>query len=101
MICQNCKRRIPDIAESCRCGWTKESAREAGFVHCANETCPACAVARVKTPTGYANFCPQHYEDYFTKQAEIFCGSRALDTVEKQHKFCRETISQMRMRIAA
>lgn len=101
MFCQNCKRRLPDIAETCKCGWTKESVKQAGFVHCANESCPTCAIVRVKTPTGFANFCEAHYEKYFTEQARIFCGSRGFDTQEKQYKFCRETISGMRRKIAA
>lgn len=101
MYCPDCKRRIADIAESCRCGWTKGNVKEGRFVHCAKEDCPNCAVAKVRLPTGWANFCPQHYEAHFAEQARIFCGSRGLDTTDKQYKFCRETIAGMRRRIAA
>lgn len=101
MFCQNCKRKLPDVAETCKCGWSRDDNREAGFVHCANEDCPNCATARVKTPTGFANFCPTHYEKYWIDQARMFCVSRGMDTKDKQYKFCRETIAGMRGRIGA
>ena len=101
IYCPDCKRRIVDIAESCRCGWTKGNVAAGHYVHCAQEECGISAVCRVKTPTGFANFCLEHYDEYFAKQAAIYCGSRGLDTTEKQYKFCREKINGLRERIAA
>ena len=92
MKCPECFRRIADIAESCRCGWTKGNVKAGRYVHCAQEDCPQGASIRIKTATGFASFCEVHYDEYFTKQAQIYGGSRGLDTREKQWKYCRQMI---------
>lgn len=43
---------------------------------CSHEGCTDWANSRVQTPTGWANFCPHHYDLYFTILARQ--NSRAL-----------------------
>lgn len=95
MLCPECKRRIADIAESCKCGWTKGNVAAGRYVHCAYEDCGIGALARVKTVTGWANFCAEHYEKYFSDEAKHYCLTRGLDTVEKQYKFVRANVGNI------
>lgn len=110
-LCPKCRAPIKrDDKECSDCGVVFAHVRSTSrpqyyeplpYVHCAHDGCPDGATTRVKTATGHANFCLQHYDEYFTEQARMYCVSRGLDTTAKQFKFCKETIAGMRKKIAA
>ena len=71
MQCPDCKGEI-GRAIYCGCGWKKTSLRVVGGVQdvrCAHSECGIDAMCRVKTKTGWANLCWQHYDQYFERQA--------------------------------
>jgi hypothetical protein len=72
--CPRCSDDLPWGTTSCHCGWKKRKA--AGDkrsprdpVQCAHEDCQSDATIRVKTRTGWANFCRAHYVAYHTLEA--------------------------------
>jgi len=72
--CPRCSDDLPWGATTCHCGWKKRKVaadkrapREP--VQCAHEDCPDDATIRVKTRTGWANFCRAHYASYHTLEA--------------------------------
>lgn len=75
---------IRDDATSCACGWRERGRRESKkdaprpFVHCAHETCDIPAKCRVKTPTGWADFCEPHYVRFHDDQARKRCAEAGL-----------------------
>lgn len=61
--CPRCKRRIPSIANACRCGWSNADTAENQHVRIAC-WCPGCqesAICRVWASSGWANVCLTHY----------------------------------------
>jgi hypothetical protein len=109
-LCPKCRAPIRTSDKECGdCGVILQHVRGAKpqyyeplpYVHCAQDGCGIGATTRIKTPTGYANFCLEHYDEYFTKEAAIYCGSRGLDTPEKQMKHCREMFGVLRKRMVA
>jgi hypothetical protein len=72
--CPRCSDELTWGATSCHCGWKKRKAagdrrapREP--VQCAHEDCGSDATIRLKTRTGWANFCRGHYDAYWTLEA--------------------------------
>jgi hypothetical protein len=49
------------------------------IIPCAHESCGISAITRVKTPTGWAKFCLEHYEDYFKRLAAKNFTALGLD----------------------
>lgn len=82
--CPRCSQPISHSATTCACGWRsrkKEPAYEAPreIVQCAHEVCSVPAVCKVKTPTGWANFCMPHYERYHEAGALKGLAEKGLD----------------------
>ena len=91
--CPKCRRRLRDGAIGCLCGWSIAEG-EVAFAHCAHDDCSFKAIARIKTPTGMADFCLAHYDAYWSKVAADWCAERGLDTREKQYLFIRKTVRE-------
>jgi hypothetical protein len=72
MECPKCHVEIAD-STYCGCGWKKLKPRfETGRdepVPCAHADCGIAAMCRIRTPTGWANLCWQHYDQHFASQA--------------------------------
>ena len=65
--CAKCRRRLKPDALRCICGWSASFTDEAKPVAlCAHEGCGVAALVRLKTETGWANFCVPHYGAYWT-----------------------------------
>lgn len=73
MECPNCTATLTARATYCGCGWKKHKQQyqeRAPDVPCAHEACGIAAMCRLKTPTGYANVCWQHYDAHFAERAQ-------------------------------
>ena len=71
--CPTCGTALGKNATYCGCGWRKlkprfEVSRD-DPVHCAHEYCGISAMCKIKTKTGWANLCWQHYDQHFERQA--------------------------------
>jgi hypothetical protein len=71
------------MAECPRCS-QPISQRE--IVQCAHEVCSVPAVCRVKTLTGWANFCLPHYERYHCDLAHEGLESKGLERLPDETK---------------
>lgn len=73
MNCNKCGASLHDDATSCGCGWKKLKPKFEDKldqpVPCAHEDCNISALCRIKTKTGWANLCWQHYDAHFAEQA--------------------------------
>lgn len=73
MQCPECKSEIGVKATYCGCGWRRlkvaYGSERQESVRCAHEDCGIAALYKVNTKTGWANFCWQHYDIYFARQA--------------------------------
>lgn len=49
-------------------------------VPCAHDTCGIAAMCKIRTPTGWANLCWQHYDAHYAAQARANCAARGLHT---------------------
>lgn len=80
--CPKCRDILQVDARACQCGWTarepEKAKNERPVVHCAHETCDVPARCRVKTPTGWADFCEPHYLRFHDDQARARCKERGL-----------------------
>lgn len=98
MECPQCKGEIGGAAY-CGCGWKRtrsaKGAEPFQFIQCAHMACGVSANVKVKTPTGWANFCPHHYDVYFLDRAEETCRKLGLDTVEKKREYVRDSIRKL------
>ena len=81
--CPECEKNIPATATRCRCGWVARAA-QSSHIPCAFAGCPASAMLRVWTKTGWAKVCFEHDKKIVTDRAVEYCKARGLDTVEKQ-----------------
>ena len=74
MDCPRCKTSIPDTARNCSCGWRKrgnvtDAYETSPVVDCAHANCSAPAICRIKTKTGWANVCKNHYDRHYADEA--------------------------------
>lgn len=89
--CPKCEAELRNPKECRECGW-KARARKVvdddqpkrEYVHCAFEQCPVGAIARGKTPKGWANFCEEHYTAFHTHQAAKSMRERGLERREDE-----------------
>lgn len=61
---------------------------------CAHANCGITPNTRVKTATGWAAVCWQHYDEFFQAIARDWCFTRGLDTREKQDAFVRQSVKR-------
>lgn len=83
--CPRCDEPLNLGATACRCGWKARAKRDPKSeqprerVHCAHETCETPAICRVKTVTGWANFCEPHYVMHHDTISRKRCTELGLD----------------------
>lgn len=70
-------------------------------VICCREPCRLSAKTKVKTPTGWANFCLEHYHEYYTRQSEEYCNALGLDTTEKRIAWLKQHAKGLTKRYTA
>jgi hypothetical protein len=103
MQCPDCKQELGARATYCPCGWKKATqAREQPHdapVPCAHSGCGIRAMCRIRTATGWANLCWQHYDAHFSQKAidnlDKYGMERQADETRAEHvmrmrKFVRE-----------
>lgn len=93
--CPRCEARLANPKLCTSCGWkSRVKAEKASEVRehvpCAHQGCGYGAIARVKTPTGWANFCEPHYTAYYGRDARANFTALGLDrrpdeTRDQQH----------------
>jgi len=92
--CPRCDADIGDSAVACRCGWKERAVKKqdepAVFMQCAHMGCNTSAICRVKTPTGWADFCMMHYERFYEEKAHATSDRLGLFTVEQKRAWVRE-----------
>lgn len=61
--CPDCGSPLGKAALKCRCGWKASSgiAAPVARIDCCHVGCGANALVRIKTETGWGNFCQEHY----------------------------------------
>lgn len=104
MICPECKRGLIDVATACRCGWKRPAETEPQKptgVPCAYDACGSFADCRIKTPTGWANFCEAHHVAYHHQQAQKRLDASGLGRMpdETSHEYAermREVLRDMK-----
>jgi hypothetical protein len=52
-------------------------------------------MSKMHTPTGWANFCYEHYIAHEQKKADAFCAERGIDTTEKKIAYCRRMVGKI------
>ena len=96
--CPDCGQEI-GRATYCGCGWGKKRPeKHTGYVEpdrvkCAYDICFRTAKLKVMTPTGWANFCMEHYENHFKKQARETCENLGLVTLAQKKKYVKEKLA--------
>src|SRR3990167_4928752 len=86
----DCPKCGTEIGRSsyCGCGWKRyaKSQHSDAEPHaaCAYEGCAYDSFCKIKTPTGWANVCEEHYRIYHHVKAEKYCNDKGLDTREKR-----------------
>src|SRR3990167_5430647 len=92
MQCPDCKSPLATNAKYCGCGWKLYGDRNTPppRTNCAHDGCGFHAMAKIKTPTGYANLCSVHYAKFFQDQAEKKCVELGLLTTAQ----CREWVKK-------
>lgn len=95
--CVKCGSEI-GTANYCGCGWkrskaTKNEPRQ--FIQCAHMACNTSAIVKIKTPTGWANFCEPHYGDYYLNQAEETCRKLGLTTTAEKRLWVRGAVKKL------
>lgn len=86
--CGKCGAEIGKAAY-CGCGWKRyaksaANASELPRVKCCHDTCFIDAFCKIQTPTGWANFCHAHYDEYFKRSGDAYCASRGLVTRQQK-----------------
>ncbi len=71
--CPRCDLEI-GLSTSCSCGWRSRARSpfaqpKEPTVDCAHQGCNAPAMCKVKTATGWANLCTQHYDHHYRDEA--------------------------------
>lgn len=93
MQCPDCKQELGNRATYCPCGWRKAQSRtdkpEPVYVPCAYADCGIAAMCKIKTKTGWANLCWQHYDKHFAEQAvenlDKYGMERQPDETRQEH----------------
>jgi hypothetical protein len=97
--CPTCGAPLGKNAAYCGCGWRRITsgfdAPQEPHVNCAHEDCFLSAKVKIKTKTGWANLCAQHYDQHFAKQAvdnlDKYGMERQPDETRQEH------VARMRM----
>lgn len=91
MKCPDCREPLEIEATKCRCGWKaamtpgRVAHSDKPVVHCATVGCEQPAFSRV----GDRNLCQACADRVRHEEADAFCRSKGLDTVEKKRAFCK------------
>ena len=107
MKCPKCGTYNAPAAKDCKdCGTVfaelrKELDDNARFCQCSHTDCTTPAICRIKTPTGWANMCQQHYDDWHLNLARDYCTWRGLDSRAKQRDYIKTTLKNSSWAIAA
>lgn len=89
MNCPRCRRKLRAEARNCLCGWSQAADSPVIGPECAHAPqCTAPAILRLRTKTGWANFCYQHYIAFHTREAEAKCLDAGLETTAQRRAFC-------------
>lgn len=81
MSCPSCEKSLPAYATKCRCGWESQKNTH---VDCAFDGCKINAILRHQTPTGWANLCTHHALVIRNREAQKYCESLGLNTVDEK-----------------
>jgi hypothetical protein len=90
--CPRCDQRLFPNATSCACGWRSRRPQQNDAdpprerVQCAHATCTIPAACKVKTRTGWANFCLPHYERYHEDIALAGLAEKGLERLHDETK---------------
>jgi len=57
---------------------------------CAHDGCGYSSYLRIHTKTGWANVCQRHYDGHFQRQADAYCESLGLHTIEQKKQWLRD-----------
>lgn len=98
MQCPDCRVELANDAMYCGCGWKRDKVTTDGEplrVECAHMACQFRAKVKVKTPTGLANFCRHHYDDYFLTQAQETCKNLGLETLEQKRAYALKALKRI------
>lgn len=98
MECPKCEAEIGS-ASYCGCGWGRKKKADRGpempRVPCAFYSCARLSAARIKVMgNSWSNFCAEHYEEHFLRQAEETCLTLGLKTKEQKYKWVREKLKK-------
>jgi len=89
--CPRCDAEIGNTAVACRCGWKERAAKTKDepvvFMQCAHMGCNISASCRVKTPTGWADFCLPHYEKFYENKCLETCDKLGLKTMVQRREW--------------
>ncbi len=88
--CLDCGSPLGRGAYKCRCGWSvapPETYRRGP--DCAYAGCAGRTMVSLRTKTGVAYLCHEHYIANHTKEAEAYCAERGLTTTERKIAFCK------------
>jgi len=102
MQCPECKSEIGAKATYCGCGWRKMRVVHGSGRHepsrCAHDDCGIDALYKVQTKTGLSNFCWQHYDEHYERQAianlpkwgmQRTAGESQADNVARMREFVK------------
>lgn len=96
--CPKCDTEI-GAAAYCGCGWKRGAkARDTGperRCDCCYEGCSHDAMVKIKTPTGWANMCLDHYAIYHHAKAEKHCRDLGLNTRAQRLAWLRQNWRQL------
>lgn len=89
--CPKCKCEIGN-ASYCGCGWKKPKGSigdrvDAAPIPCARIGCETPATERVKTPSGWTNYCRKDADAYHRAGAEENCERLGLKTVAEMRAY--------------
>lgn len=95
MECPKCHGELHDGAKFCGCGWKRGSAPVASErVPCAHDGCGIAAMCKIKTETGWANLCWQHYDAHFAEQGRKNSERLGLKTGAEHRAWMRENMKK-------
>lgn len=92
--CPECGSALGRYARYCGCGWGKpkkgERQPDLPRVECCFAGCIHLAKVKLKTPTGWANMCAGHYEEFTLKRALETCKRLGLTSVPQMKAWVRQ-----------
>lgn len=97
MQCPECKDELGARATYCQCGWKKSAQRAqppAVHISCAHADCGIRAMCKIKTKTGWANLCWQHYDKHYADEAHANLDKYGLACLPDETT--EEHVSRMR-----